>query len=337
MSDITKIKVDGEPESSYQLYPRNEEFAKRAEGKQGSQSGVQSDWNQNDETAPDYVKNRTHWKESVETPILREQTVSGQTQVTLENGFSAEGADCIVVWDGVEYNQKVKAYSSYGYYVGNMYIAGGGEDTGEPFVVASLNVGVSVTNMVAPQDGGQHVVKVVEVQNTYHKIPSEYLEDSVYNYTTDIAGVADWAAELKKIENAMKTDGKLCFYNGDDNHDGFIMDVTESFLLVASVKNHSLYRFDYKGWHGFPEYHYIETDDEWSLGYIRGLQSVPVYFRAPSGGNIFRKKPFVLYSDEDTNEPYGTGIIVKSSTSGSSKLFNITVDDNGTLTATEVT
>ena len=30
MSDITKIKVNGNPESSYQLYPRNEEFAKRS-------------------------------------------------------------------------------------------------------------------------------------------------------------------------------------------------------------------------------------------------------------------------------------------------------------------
>lgn len=30
MSDITKIKVNGDPESSYQLYPRNEEFAKRS-------------------------------------------------------------------------------------------------------------------------------------------------------------------------------------------------------------------------------------------------------------------------------------------------------------------
>ena len=34
MSDITKIKVDGEPESSYQLYPRNEEFAKRSLSKE---------------------------------------------------------------------------------------------------------------------------------------------------------------------------------------------------------------------------------------------------------------------------------------------------------------
>lgn len=56
MGDITKIKVNGDPESSYQLYPRNEEFAKRSEG-------VQPDWNQNDDTKPDYVKNRTHWDE----------------------------------------------------------------------------------------------------------------------------------------------------------------------------------------------------------------------------------------------------------------------------------
>ena len=30
MGDITKIKVNGDPESSYQLYSRNEEFARRA-------------------------------------------------------------------------------------------------------------------------------------------------------------------------------------------------------------------------------------------------------------------------------------------------------------------
>lgn len=40
MGEITKIKVDGEPESSYQLYPRNEEFAKRAGGEIASSSSV---------------------------------------------------------------------------------------------------------------------------------------------------------------------------------------------------------------------------------------------------------------------------------------------------------
>ena len=40
MGEITKIKVNGDPESSYQLYPRNEEFAKRAGGKIVSSSSV---------------------------------------------------------------------------------------------------------------------------------------------------------------------------------------------------------------------------------------------------------------------------------------------------------
>ena len=65
MSDITKIKVDGEPESSYQLYPRNEEFAKR--------SDVQPDWNQNNPAAPDYVKNRTHWTEPEILDVIFQQ------------------------------------------------------------------------------------------------------------------------------------------------------------------------------------------------------------------------------------------------------------------------
>ena len=40
MGEITKIKVNGNPESSYQLYPRNEEFAKRAGGEIASSSSV---------------------------------------------------------------------------------------------------------------------------------------------------------------------------------------------------------------------------------------------------------------------------------------------------------
>ena len=40
MGEITKIKVNGDPESSYQLYPRNEEFAKRSGSKNASSSSV---------------------------------------------------------------------------------------------------------------------------------------------------------------------------------------------------------------------------------------------------------------------------------------------------------
>lgn len=50
MSDITKIKVADESESSFKLYPRNSEFAKRAD--------TQPDWNQNDPSQEDYIENK---------------------------------------------------------------------------------------------------------------------------------------------------------------------------------------------------------------------------------------------------------------------------------------
>ena len=91
MNDITKIKVDGEPESSYQLYPRNEEFAKRAGGNSGSQSGVQHDWNQNDSTAADYIKNRPFYKDvkildSIDVDISWDGDTTGKT-ASSQNGF----------------------------------------------------------------------------------------------------------------------------------------------------------------------------------------------------------------------------------------------------------
>lgn len=66
MGEITKIKVNGDSESSYQLYPRNEEFVKRSEG-------AQPDWNQNDVSAPDHVKNRTHWTEPEILDVIFQQ------------------------------------------------------------------------------------------------------------------------------------------------------------------------------------------------------------------------------------------------------------------------
>ena len=83
MSDITKIKVNGEPESRYQLYPRNEEFAKRAGGGNGG-FNVQPDWNQSDETAPDYVKNRPFYKDvkildSIDVDISWDGDTTGKT------------------------------------------------------------------------------------------------------------------------------------------------------------------------------------------------------------------------------------------------------------------
>ena len=56
MGEITKIKVNGDPESSYQLSPINEEFAKRVDSADGI--GIQSDWNEEDDTSPAFILNK---------------------------------------------------------------------------------------------------------------------------------------------------------------------------------------------------------------------------------------------------------------------------------------
>ena len=113
MSDITKIKVNGEPESSYQLYPRNEEFAKRASGNTGSQSGVQPDWNQNDSTKPDYVKNRPFYESISLTAFLEEQQINFSSSFTIPNSI-VQGKTYFIHWDDTEYTIEATGKDIFG-------------------------------------------------------------------------------------------------------------------------------------------------------------------------------------------------------------------------------
>lgn len=52
-------------------------------GTGGSGTAVQPDWNQNDETAADYVKNRTHWVERPYDPIVWDGSTEGRDNIDL--------------------------------------------------------------------------------------------------------------------------------------------------------------------------------------------------------------------------------------------------------------
>lgn len=105
MPDITKIKVSDESESSYQLYPRNEEFAKR--------SDTQPDWNQNDVSAPDYVKNRTHWTEPEILDVIFQQDDVALYNATdfLQSKQSLVFSEELVVGD--TYNVNIDGVDNY--------------------------------------------------------------------------------------------------------------------------------------------------------------------------------------------------------------------------------
>ena len=117
MSDITKIKVDGELESTYKLFSKNREFEKRAGGNTGSHSGAQPDWNQNDSTKPDYVKNRPFYSET------KTVTIENATEGILEGfpGF-VTGDTVTVNVDGVEHSLVAYYDESEGVFtVGDIY------------------------------------------------------------------------------------------------------------------------------------------------------------------------------------------------------------------------
>lgn len=102
MSDITKIKVDGDLESSYKIFSKNREFEKRAE--------CHPDWNQNDDTQPDHIKNRTHYSKIVRGTIVEEQSINinypetDEQYVRLDAKSNiVEGNTYTVILNGVSY------------------------------------------------------------------------------------------------------------------------------------------------------------------------------------------------------------------------------------------
>ena len=126
--------------------------------------GVQSDWNQNDNTQPDYVKNRPFYTgDPVETVLVEESTVSfvsanGMRMAELPSTFAATvGETYKVYWDGAVY-ECTCVFTNTKPVIGNPSIVGAGSDTGEPFVM-SVNNG-SVANIGTADTSASHTISI---------------------------------------------------------------------------------------------------------------------------------------------------------------------------------
>lgn len=107
--------------------------------------GVQPDWNQNDNTQPDYVKNRPFYSGNiVETVLVEESTISftehnGLYMTEFPSTFEATvGETYKVYWDGTAYECTCGDIGG-NLYIGNQSIRGIGSDTGEPFFMGVYN------------------------------------------------------------------------------------------------------------------------------------------------------------------------------------------------------
>lgn len=144
---------------------------------------IKSDWNQNDETAPDYIKNRICYvTDPVDYVLLEEQAIIFDDTLsyfddtaTLETG---DGLTYVVTFDNTVYECLLTDIGD-----GNVYIGNGSlnsdeyQDTGEPFYVSSY---VSEYGMVIlTSTVGEHSISIIKRVNDIVKIDEKFLPATV--------------------------------------------------------------------------------------------------------------------------------------------------------------
>ena len=156
------------------------------------QSGVQPDWNQNDETQPDYVKNRPFYTGNpVETVLVEESTVQftdigGLYTGAIKSTFSPTVGNAYKIsWDGTDYESTCVKVGRYTH-IGNLSIDGSGPDTGEPFLMLVRNQDIAVATL----DGSfYHTISISRfVPGVVVKIDPKYLPDNPLNITGATVG-----------------------------------------------------------------------------------------------------------------------------------------------------
>ena len=145
---------------------------------------IQSDWNQNDETALDYVKNRTHWVDEGYVDFIPVQEFQFSTQMGVNISTVSElwplvvGETYLVTFDGVEYEcecaeASFNGMSSIG--LGNAAIYGGGENTGEPFAVGVI-ADVDMSGIIVADTKTLHTLGIKSMGEIVHKLDSKFLD-----------------------------------------------------------------------------------------------------------------------------------------------------------------
>lgn len=321
------------------------------------QSGVQSDWNQNDDTQPDYVKNRPFYTgDPVETILVEERTisfseVSGIYQGKFSSTFSPTiGETYKVSWDGTVY-ECTCVYIGEAYAIGNRSIAGAGSDTGEPFLMIVPGTGEIMIASTEASDSHTFSISVFDQNVEVVKIDEKYLPDTV-------ATKSEVEATQEVLDGVFGSVATFTFDKQTSGRDTFKFN-SFNYYKISDFNPAPEDVFSFTGTReDGTEFSNVDIGNN-CVGYglfivvaSAGYCSLPITetvqgsFSAPSAGL------YAMYSVDNSFSTAGTGeftlrvstgslditgLLLKSSTADSTKKFRITVDDSGTLAATEVT
>lgn len=291
----------------------------------GGGKSVQPDWNQNDPTQPDYVKNRTHWSKTEFVTIFEGTILFDEMNefVDLEQiPYIRDGQVCDVTFNGTKYSCTA-IRDAQGVMLGNQaLLIAPIIDHGEPFFIGIDDTHNQLMFIVALEYMRNSCdFSITATVELFHKIESKFLPV--------MSGNADFGIVNRLIMR--ESVSPLEYFQ-------IKIGVTTLGEIREYERTTAIYKFHYAEldfYTGNVLIVYGVSGDGTTIGHVR----MPALDR--DGRNCCLHIEFDGF-EEDTSLAtrvyleHLDSMILKSSTSGSEKLFKITVDDSGTLKATEV-
>ena len=302
----------------------------------------------------DYMPEGYPTKSVQTTTLMEEQQVAfalsnGVYMAQLTSAFKiVNGQTYTVVWDGTEYECVCSAFNSM-LVLGNLSIIGAGADTGEPFLYGYYTE--QHGGMFATLDtAASHTISVKITVKTVTPMAEEYLPEN-------IATKSDVESTQKVLDGVFSSVATFTFDKQTSGRDTFNFNGF-NFYKISDFNPAPEDVISFKGTReSGDDYSKITTGSN-CVGYgffivvaSAGGCSIPISetdtkgFTAPSAGLYAQYEVDHTYQTAGTGEftlrevtgSFSiTGLLLKSSTTDSTKKFKITVDDSGTLKATEV-
>ena len=303
----------------------------------------------------DYMPEGYPSKSVQTTTLMEEQEVAftssnGRYAVQLTNAFEVvDGQTYTVNWDGTEYECVCSVFNSM-LVLGNLSIMGAGNDTGEPFVYGYY-IEQAVGMFATLDTAASHTISVKTIVKTVTPMAEEYLPEN-------IATKSDVESTQKVLDGVFSSVATFAFDKQTSGRDTFEFNAFNYY----KISDFNPAPEDVISFTGTKEsggnYSEITTGSNCvKYGFFivvasAGGCSIPISetntesFTAPSAGLYAQYDVSHTYQTAGTGEftlrastgsSYITGLLLKSSTTDSTKRFRITVDDSGTISATEVT
>lgn len=339
-----------------------------------NKGSIQPDWNQNDPTQPDYIKNKTHFYKGKETvTLMEEQTVSfsinegdglGQAISPVYIDLDIDST-YIVKFDDIEYECAVQQKDDI-LFIGNGFFVGK-EDTHEPFLYGIVGSEQGLWIYFGTEKN--HTISVVMSRIGIQKIPKEFIpwNESNFKEPINIINAPNlWTPEEKeKYYNKWREGYTIIIHCNGEEDAGIIISMFYNDIVglqICTITSDGTLKY------------WSNAESKWcgSDITVNGLEmtvkdiidnrhSWPIFsehFNNVNIGDTIKalltwnkkdKKPAIFKRSKTNisgvvNETYANlvlnedkEIILTSSTEGSSKKFALTVDDSGTISATEVT